>query len=139
LSKTKFGRHVYAIGTSENAAKYAAVPVKRQKMILFALSGLFAAIGGMLTMSRLAVVRYDMALGGELDIITMALLGGTDINGGKGTMLGTVIGMLVLTLMRTGMSVARVKIQYQMAIMGALLIISIIIPNIVRYIRDRND
>jgi rhamnose transport system permease protein len=80
-------------------------------------------------MSRLGVVRYDLADGGILDIVTIALLGGVDINGGRGNIGGTVIALFTLISLRLGLSVANVKIENQLAIIGSLLILSITLSN----------
>ena len=131
LNLTVFGRKTYAIGMNERAAKYSGIPVNKTKMILFVASGLMAAVGGLFMMSRLGVARYDMATGGELDIVTIALLGGADINGGKGNVIGTFIAFFVLATLRTGMSVANIKIENQLAVLGALLILAIVISNFI--------
>jgi len=129
LNFTLFGRYVFAIGTNEQAAKYSGIPVKRLKLILFSVSGLFSAFAGIVMMSRLGVVRYDLADGGILDIVTIALLGGVDINGGRGNIGGTVIALFTLIVLRLGLSVANVKIENQLAIIGSLLILSITLSN----------
>jgi rhamnose transport system permease protein len=129
LNFTLFGRYVFATGTNEQAAKYSGIPVKRLKLILFSLSGLFSAFAGIVMMSRLGVVRYDLADGGILDIVTIALLGGVDINGGRGNIGGTVIALFTLIVLRLGLSVANVKIENQLAIIGSLLILSITLSN----------
>ena len=129
LNKTIFGRHIFAIGTNEKAARYSGIPVKRIKMILFGLSGTFAAAGGIMMISRLGVARYNLAAGGELDVVTIALLGGTDINGGRGNVVGTFIAFLVLVSLKTGMSVANIKIENQLTVLGFLLIFAIVLSN----------
>lgn len=136
LNKTIFGRQVYAIGINEKAARYSGIPVRRIKMILFTCSGLFAAMGGILMISRLGVARYNLATGGELEIVTIALLGGADINGGRGNVVGTFIAFLVLVCLKTGMSVANIKIENQLTVLGFLLIFAIVLSNYI-YSRRR--
>ena len=92
----------------------------------------------MLTMSRLLLVRWDMATGGELEIVTMVLLGGTEITGGKGSVIGTFLAVLIVIILKTGLLVANVTANAQMFIMGLLLLISIIIPNIMNYYRSKH-
>jgi len=135
LHKTSFGRMVYAVGTNQDAARFSGVAVDRVKVICFGLSGLMAALGAMMMTSRLASARYDMANGWELDVITAVVLGGTDINGGQGSILGTVLALFLIGILRSGMGLANIKIEYQLVVIGSLLILSIIIPNIVRRLR----
>jgi rhamnose transport system permease protein len=129
LNRTIFGRQIYAVGTNEKAAAYSGINVKKIKMILFALSGLFSAFGGIMMISRLGIARYNLAMGGELEIVTIALLGGADINGGRGNVIGTFIAFFVLVCLKTGLSVANIKIENQLAILGSLLIFSIVLSN----------
>jgi rhamnose transport system permease protein len=137
LHRTRLGRSVYAIGLNESAAVYSGVKTKRIKLLLFVFSGLMSAIAGMLMMSRLLLVRWDMANGDELDIVTMVLLGGTDIMGGRGSIVGTFIAVFIVIILKTGLLVANVTANAQMFIMGLLLLISIIIPNLMQYSRAK--
>lgn len=136
LHRTRFGRGVYAIGLNESAAVYSGVKTKQVKLLLFVLSGVLSAIAGMLMMSRLLLVRWDMANGDELDIVTMVLLGGTDIMGGRGSIVGTFIAVFIVIILKTGLLVANVTANAQMFIMGLLLLISIIVPNIIQSYRS---
>ena len=135
LHRTSFGRTVFAVGTNQDAARFAGIAVDRVKVICFTLTGLMAALGGLLMTSRLASARYDMATGWELDVITAVVLGGTDINGGVGSILGTVLALFLVGILRSGMGLANVKIEYQLIVIGSLLILSIIIPNVIRRVR----
>ena len=136
LHRTRFGRSIYAIGLNESSAVYSGVKTKQIKLLLFVLSGVMSAIAGMLMMSRLLLVRWDMANGDELDIVTMVLLGGTDIAGGRGSIVGTFIAVFIVIILKTGLLVADVTANAQMFIMGLLLLISIIVPNIIQYYRN---
>ena len=135
LHRTRLGRNIYAIGLNESSAVYSGVKTKQIKLLLFMLSGIMSAFAGMLMMSRLLLVRWDMANGDELDIVTMVLLGGTDIMGGRGSIVGTFIAVFIVIILKTGLLVANVTANAQMFIMGLLLLISIIIPNIMQYYR----
>lgn len=138
LHRTRFGRSVYAIGLNEKASIYSGIKTKNVKFILFVISGFMCAIAGMLTMSRLLLVRWDMATGGELEIVTMVLLGGTEITGGRGSVIGTFLAVIIIIILKTGLLVANVTANAQMFIMGLLLLISIIIPNILNYYREKH-
>ena len=129
LGITIIGRQIYQIGTNEVAARHAGIRVKRIKVGLFLMMGLTSAFAGLLTASRLASVRYDMATGGELQMVLMVMLGGTYIFGGRGTILGTVLAAWLLVIIATGMTVANIAVTSQLIVMGCLLIISIIATN----------
>src|SRR5690606_10357840 len=106
LSMTIFGRQIYQVGTNEVAARHAGIRSKRIKWMLFLLMGFVSAVAGMMAASRLGSVRYDLALGGELQMVLMAMLGGTYIFGGRGTILGTFLAAWLLVIVSTGMTVA---------------------------------
>ncbi len=131
LGATIFGRQIYLIGTNEVAARYAGVRSKRIKMILFVLTGLTSAVAGLMTASRLGSVRYDLGLGGELQMVLMAMLGGAYIFGGRGTILGTFLAAWLLVIVTTGMIVADWLPAYQLCVLGVLLIVSIIATNLI--------
>lgn len=136
LKFTSWGRKIYAMGTNETVANYSGLNVKRWKFLLFCFSGLFAAVAGILTVSRLLVVRHDMALGGELDIITIVVLGGTSIVGGRGNIIGTLWGLLIVIFVRTGLSVAGVPVDQQLFVIGVILLLAVAIPDIITIFRE---
>lgn len=131
LSSTIFGRQIYQIGTNETAAKHAGIRSARIKVGLFLLIGVVAAFAGIMTASRLGSVRYDLALGQELQMVLMAMLGGTYIFGGRGTILGTFLAVWLLVIVSTGMIVANVLPAVQLVVLGSLLIVSIIATNFI--------
>ena len=131
LGGTIFGRQIYQVGTSEVAARHAGIRAARIKLVLFLLVGLVAATAGIMTASRLGSVRYDLGLGGELQMVLMAMLGGTYIFGGRGTILGTFLAAWLLVIVSTGMIVANVLPAVQLVVLGALLIVSIIATNFI--------
>jgi rhamnose transport system permease protein len=127
-----FGRRLYAVGTNESAARFAAIDTARVKLIVFLLSGLSMGVGALMWMSRFRSVDYRTAQGDELAVITAVVLGGTDIFGGRGTIFGTVAAWLLVFVLRTGMDLRMVEPQYQMAITGTLLVVSVILANLTR-------
>ncbi|MEW9834449.1 ABC transporter permease [Mesorhizobium marinum] len=131
LAGTIFGRQIYQIGTNETAARYAGIRTRRIKLVLFLLMGAVAAIAGMMTASRLGSVRYDLGLGGELQMVLMAMLGGTYIFGGRGTILGTFLAAWLLVVVSTGMTVANLLPAIQLTVLGVLLIVAIIATNFI--------
>ncbi|RPJ36403.1 MAG: ABC transporter permease [Chloroflexi bacterium] len=137
LHKTAFGRYLYAIGSGPDASIYSGVPVERVKIIIFTLSGLMAALAGVILAARFASTRPDIGLGLELSVITATVLGGVDINGGKGTMVGAVLSLLLVGLMRFGMGLLNIQGQTQNIAIGLLLILSILLPNAARWFATR--
>jgi rhamnose transport system permease protein len=129
LGGTIYGRQIYQIGTNEIAARHAGIRSRQIKMSLFLLIGFVAACAGLLTASRLGSVRYDIALGGELQMVLMAMLGGTYIFGGRGTIGGTFLAAWLLVIVSTGMTVANLLPAIQLTVLGILLIVSIIATN----------
>lgn len=132
LHKTTFGRYLYSIGNNENATSYSGVPVERIKLIIFTLSGFISALAGLVLAARFGSTRPDIGTGLELTVITAAVLGGVDINGGKGSMTGSVLSLLLIGLMRFGMGLLNIQGQVQGIAIGLLLIFSILLPSLVR-------
>ncbi len=139
LHRSGIGRKIYAIGTNEQAAVYCGVHVNRIKLGLFIASGIVAALAGLLTMSRLTLVRYDMNLNKEVDVVIMVLLGGTDINGGRGSIIGTFLSVILVIILKTGLIVANITADAQMFVTGLILLVSIIVPNIIELLKLRKD
>ena len=134
LHRTTFGRYLYAIGNNENATVYSGVPVAKIKFIIFTLSGFMAALAGLILAARFGSTRPDNGTGLELAVITAAVLGGVDINGGKGTMLGAVLSLFLIGLMRFGMGLLNIQGQVQGIVIGLLLILSILLPGVAQQI-----
>lgn len=137
LHRSGFGRLVYVIGNNMQAARFSGVRVKLVKMSLFTASGLVSALAGLLYAARLGAVRGDMAQGFELDIITMVLLGGVSIFGGSGNLAGVGLSILVILNLRNGMGLANITGNTQTSVIGALLIVSVLAPNMVLTIRNK--
>jgi rhamnose transport system permease protein len=131
LGTTVIGRQIYQIGTNQQAALHAGINAKRIKVGLFLTLGLVSAAAGIMAASRLGSVRYDLVLGGELQMVLMAMLGGTFIFGGRGTILGTFLAAWLLVIVSTGMTVANVMPAIQLTVLGILLIVAIIATNFI--------
>ena len=130
-----FGRYVYAIGSNRRAAHFSGVRVARTQLAIFVISGFVSALAGVALAARLGAVRGSTAEGFELDIITMVLLGGVSIFGGSGTMLGVILSILVVLNLRNGLSLAGFTGNTQTAVIGALLILSVLLPNLISLAR----
>ncbi len=140
LHRTVMGRWIYAVGTNERAALFSGVPTSRVTTTVFVVSGLLAGFAGLVLASRLGVARFDHARGMEVDAITAVVLGGASIYGGRGSVLGTMLALLLVAFLRIGMGLANVTAEFQLAAVGALLVISVIVTNVVeRYSGGRGD
>lgn len=129
LQYAAFGRYTYVIGNSSEVARYSGVRVRRVKLTLFVLSGLVAALAGLLLAARLGAVRGNTADGFELDVITMVLLGGVSIFGGTGSLAGVGLAILIILNLRNGMSLINLSGSIQTGVIGLLLILSVLLPN----------
>jgi rhamnose transport system permease protein len=138
LHRTGFGRQVVVIGTNAEVARFSGISVGRVKALLFLMSAAVAALAGILYAARLGSVRGDSALGFELDIITMVLLGGISIFGGKGSMVGVLLSILIILNLRNGMALLNVTGHVQTGVIGTLLIASVLIPNLISDLRNRS-
>ena len=132
LQYSGFGRYVYAIGNNKDVARYSGVNVGRVKMTLFVASGTIAGLAGILYAAHLGAMRGSTAEGFELDIITMVLLGGVSIFGGTGSLWGVLLSILIILNLRNGMGLANVSGEIQKGVIGVLLILSVLVPNIAR-------
>ena len=130
LERSGFGRKTQVIGTNRDVAEFAGIDTNRHKMILFIASGTIAAFAGLLYAARVGAVRGDVANGFELDVITIVLLGGVSIFGGTGTLIGTLLSILIVLNIRNGMALLNITGHIQTGVIGLLLIASVIVPRI---------
>lgn len=137
LHGTATGRRLFAIGANPVAAKFSGIRVDRLRFVLFTLSGLFAGLGASLLVARIGVMRPNIGLGWELDIITMVILGGVSIAGGIGSIPGVVLSVFVLGLATFGLSLMNVPGIVINVLIGLLLVITIAAPIIVRRIMQK--
>jgi rhamnose transport system permease protein len=136
LHGSAFGRYVYVIGNSREVARYAGVDVRRVKLQLFVASGLVAALAGVLLAARLGAVRGNTGDGFELDIITMVLMGGVSIFGGSGSLGGVALAILIILNLRNGMALINLSGNIQTGVVGVLLILSVLMPNLLQFGRE---
>lgn len=135
LHGTVTGRRLFAIGANPVAARFSGIRVDRLRLALFTLSGLMAGLAAVLLVARIGVVRPNIALGWELDIITMVILGGFAISGGVGTVPGVVLAVFVLGLATFGLSLMNVPGIVINVLIGLLLIATIAAPIVARLVR----
>ncbi|KRB51463.1 ribose ABC transporter permease [Rhizobium sp. Root708] len=125
LGKTTFGRRAYLTGGNREAALYSGIKVDRLKITIFMISGVMAAISGILLSSRLFSAQTNAGVSYELDAIAAAVLGGTSLAGGVGTMTGTLIGALIIGVMNNGMNMLSVPYFYQLIVKGLVILIAV--------------
>jgi len=129
LDRTSFGRALYATGANETAARFSALAVDRDKLIVYTLSGLMSGLSAFVLVSRVTTTRSDMGLGYELDVIAAVVLGGASIFGGSGTIWGTVIGLVMIQLLKNGLALTGVKGDATIMVIGVVLIASVLIAS----------
>jgi rhamnose transport system permease protein len=130
LGMTVWGRGVYAVGHNETAARYSGLQVDRIKLAIYSASGFAAALAAVIFVSRVSTTRSDMGTGIELDAITAVVLGGTSIFGGRGTIIGTVLGLILIQALKNGLSLAGIKSDGTIVLIGAVLILTILLSNL---------
>ena len=130
LGRTTFGRATYALGANEMAARFSGVAVDRTKLLIYTASGLAAGLAAVIFVSRVSTTRSDMGTGLELDVITAVVLGGTSIFGGRGTVAGTALGLVLIQALRNGLALAGVKGDGTIVVIGAVLILAILVSNL---------
>jgi len=132
LHRTVMGRRIYAIGANPVAARFSGIQADRYRLMLFVFSGLMAAVAALLLTGRIGSTRPNIAMGWELDAITMVILGGVAIEGGRGSMVGVMLAVLILGLFTFGLGMANVSGIVMSMIVGILLIVAMILPAIFR-------
>ena len=139
LHKTIWGRRIYSIGANPMASRFSGIPVNRYRLTLFIFIGVMAGLASVLLTGRIGSTRPNIAMGWELDAITMVILGGVNINGGSGTLPGVVLAILVLGMFTFGLQMMNVPGIVMSMILGGLMITSMIVPILIRSRRPRSS
>jgi rhamnose transport system permease protein len=139
LHGTWIGRQIYAIGKNQAASRFSGVRVARLKLWLFVLSGAVAALAGVILTARFASARADVGIGLTLVVVTIVLLGGVDIFGGRGTIPGVVLAFLTLAVLGNVLRLTNVSSDIQSIVVGLLLIVSVVIPTLARRVKEAYD
>lgn len=127
LSQTRFGRYIYAIGGNEEAARLSGIPVDRYKILVFGISGFAAGLGGLMLTARLNSANPVAGTGYELDVIASVVIGGTSLFGGRGGVVGTLFGSLLMGVIGNGLNLLNVSSFYQQVVKGAIIIVALIL------------
>jgi ribose transport system permease protein len=132
LRYTRLGLYTYAIGGNEQATRFSGVNINRYKLAVYTLMGLSAGIAGVMLTSRLNSAQPTVANGAELDAIAAVVIGGTSLFGGEGTLVGTIIGALLMAVIRNGLTLMHVTAFYQQIVIGAVIILAVLIDRLRR-------
>ena len=135
LNRTILGRYTFALGSNEEATRLSGVHVGAWKVTVYAVSGLFAGLAGVLIAARLDSAQPSLGFGHELEAIAAAVIGGTSLSGGQGTILGTVIGAFVISILTNGLRILSVPQEWQTVVTGAIVILAVYLD----IIRRRNQ
>jgi rhamnose transport system permease protein len=132
LHATRFGRYVYAVGSNREAARYSGIPVTRVRMAVFGISGFMAGVAGLVYIGFFGSSRADAADGSLLDVVTAVVLGGVDIFGGSGSIVGVVLAVVLIAELRNGMQLDNIGGDTQNIVIGCLLLGAILAGNGIR-------
>jgi len=136
MPRTLFGRYAYAIGSSARAARLAGVAVDRWRMAFYLTCGGLSALAGLVTVSRIGYAQPSANMGIELDVITAVILGGTSLNGGRGALAGTLVGLVLIGVINNGLTLVGVPAYWQLVVKGSILLAAVLYDELRRTRRD---
>lgn len=129
LSKTKFGKYTYAIGGNEHAARICGINVDKYKILIYTYAGFLAALAGIMLTSRISAGQPSMGVMYELDAIAAAVIGGTSLSGGIGTIPGTIVGALIIGVLNNGLDLLNVSSYWQQILKGVIIVSAVLIDS----------
>lgn len=127
LTQTRIGRYVYAVGGNEDASRLSGLNTDKVKLFVYTVSGVLAAVAGLIVTSRLSSAQPTAGTGYELDAIAAVVLGGTSLVGGKGKILGTVIGVLIIGILNNALNLMDISSYYQMIAKAAVILLAVLL------------
>ncbi|MDR6941030.1 ABC transporter permease [Mucilaginibacter pocheonensis] len=125
--KTALGRYIYAIGGNEHASRLSGININKVKLIVYAIAGVLAAVGGIMVTSRLDSAQPNAGISYELDSIAAVVIGGTSLSGGRGTIMGTVLGAIIIGVLNNGLVLLNVSPFWQQVVKGCVILLAVII------------
>ena len=128
--KTKLGRYIYAIGGNETAARLSGIRINKVKIAVYSIGAALAAVGGVIVTSRLDSAQPNAGISYELDAIAAVVIGGTSLNGGKGTVWGTLIGAVIIGVLNNGLVLLNVSPFWQQVVKGGVILLAVIIDKL---------
>jgi len=132
LTRTTFGRYVYAVGGNEEAAWLSGINVRRVKMTVYVICGLLSGLTGMILAARLASGDPKTGVGQELDVIAAVVVGGTSLFGGRGTILGTLVGALIIGVLNNGLNLLNISSYWQPVVKGGVILLAVLIDQVTK-------
>lgn len=125
--KTALGRYIYAIGGNEHASKLSGININKVKLIVYSIAGVLSAVGGIIVTSRLDSAQPNAGISYELDSIAAVVIGGTSLSGGRGTIMGTVLGAIIIGVLNNGLVLLNVSPFWQQVVKGGVILLAVII------------
>ncbi len=137
LKLTVTGRHIFAVGGNEEAARYSGLPVERVKLKVYAFSGLMAGVAATIMLGYYGAASSDAGKGYELDVIAAAVIGGASLSGGRGSALGALLGALIIQTIGNGIIILEIDQNYSQIIIGAVIVVAVVLDRVNTVLRDR--
>ena len=125
-TKTRFGRYIYAVGGNIEASRWSGIAVTKVKILVYIIMGVLTSVAGLIITARLGSGQPSAGTGFEMDCITAAVVGGTSMSGGRGKVLGTIVGVLLLTVLTNGMTLLGMNTYWQQVLKGVIIVVSVL-------------
>ena len=125
-TKFRFGRYIYAVGGNMETSRLSGIPVVKVKILVYVIMGVLTAIAGLIVTTRLGSGQPSAGLNFEMDCITASVVGGTSMSGGRGKVMGTVVGVLLLTVLTNGMTLVGMNTYWQQVLKGIIIVVSVL-------------
>jgi ribose transport system permease protein len=125
LKRTALGRYIYAIGSNERSARLSGVPVNKVRVFVYAITGFFCALAGIIVTGRLSTAATNIGIGNELDVIAAVVIGGASLQGGEGTVIGAIIGATIMAIVRNAFVLLHIPNHFQTITIGIVIIMAV--------------